>query len=170
MTPSSSQQVEILVPLLLAVFTILITIVVHAVALGATLQFIRREYQLGRAGVLFWRDVAIVAGVVLLALIAHLLDMTIWAVLYEGCGEFGSLATAFYNSAMIYTTLSNSDVIMSGSLKLFGPLEAANGVLIFGVTTAVVFAVMQQLFQNRSNAGTAPGVRFVPESGHPRAQ
>ena len=50
MTPSSPQEVAVLIPLLLALLTTLITIGVHAVALGAIVQFIRREYQFRRAG------------------------------------------------------------------------------------------------------------------------
>ena len=67
MTPSSPQEVAVLIPLVLALLTTLITIGVHAVALGATVQFVRREYQFRHAGLGFWTDVAIVAGVILLA-------------------------------------------------------------------------------------------------------
>src|SRR6516164_1798232 len=67
MTPSSPQEVAVLIPLVIALLTTLITIGVHAVALGATVQFVRREYQFRHAGVGFWTDVAIVAGVILLA-------------------------------------------------------------------------------------------------------
>ena len=152
MTPSSPQEVAVLIPLILALLTTLVTIGVHAVALGATVQFIRREYQYRRAGVGFWIDVAIVAGVILLALIAHLVEIAIWAVLYDACGEFTGLAPAFYHSAMNYTSLGYGDVVMSASWKLFGPLEAADGLLMFGVSTAMIFAVIQRLFQTRFEA------------------
>jgi hypothetical protein len=36
---------------------------------------------------------------------------------------------------------------MSPSWKLLGPLEAANGMLVFGVSTAMIFAVIQRLVQ-----------------------
>jgi len=156
MTPSSPQEVAVLIPLLLALLTTLITIGVHAVALGAIVQFIRREYQFRRAGAGFWTDVAIMACVTLLALIAHLVEIAIWAVLYDACGEFTGLAPAFYHSAMNYTSLGYGDVVMSASWRLFGPLEAADGLLMFGVTTAVIFAVIQRLFRTRiAAAGTA---------------
>jgi hypothetical protein len=149
MAPSSPQDVAVLNPLLLGLLTTLITIGIHAVALGATVQFIRREYQFRRAGVGFWSDVAIMAGVTLLALIAHLVDVAIWAVLYYACGEFPGLAPAFYHSAVNYTSLGYGDVVMSVSWRLFGPLEAADGLLMFGVSTAMIFAVMQRLFRTR---------------------
>jgi len=133
----------------LALLTTLITIGVHAVALGATIQFIRREYQFRRAGSGFWTDVAIMTGVTLLALIAHLVDITLWAVLFYACGEFTGLAPAFYHSAVNYTSLGYGDVVMSVSWKVLGPLEATDGLLMFGVSTAMLFAVIQRLFRTR---------------------
>ena len=159
MTPSSPQEIAVLTPLVLALLTTLVTIGVHAVALGPTVQFIRREYQFRRAGVGFWTDVAIMAGVTLLALIAHMVEIAIWAVLFDACGEFTGLAPAFYHSAMNYTSLGYGDVVMSDSWKMLGPLEAAVGLLMFGLSTAMVFAVIQRLFQTRLKAAGAAHTR-----------
>jgi Ion channel len=152
MTPSSPQEVAVLIPLALGLMAALMTIGIHAVALGAIAKFVRRAYKFRRAAVGFWTDVVIVAGVILLALIAHLLGIAIWAVLYEACGEFTGLASAFYHSAMNYTSLGYGDVVMSASWRLFGPLEAAVGLLMFGVSTAMIFALIQQLFRTRGEA------------------
>jgi hypothetical protein len=38
---------------------------------------------------------------------------------------------------------------MTPSWRLLGPLEAANGVLMFGVSTAIIFAVTQRLIEVR---------------------
>jgi hypothetical protein len=146
------QDAAVLFPLVLALLATLMTIGVHAGALGAAAHFIRREYRFRRAGVGFYTDVTFVAGVILLTLIAHLVEITIWAALYVACGEFTGLAPAFYHSAMNYTTLGYGDVVMSASWRLFGPLEAADGLLMFGVSTAMIFAVMQRLFQTRVKA------------------
>jgi hypothetical protein len=82
-------------------------------------------------------------------LIAHLLEVLVWTIVFAFCGEFTQLATAFYHSAMNYRTLGYGDVIMSSSWKIFGPLEAADGMLMFGVSTAMIFAVIQGLIQIR---------------------
>jgi hypothetical protein len=153
MAPASSQEVAVLLPLVTGVLTTLATIMVHAVALAAIAHYVRREQQLGRVGVGYWKDVAIVASVTLLALLAHLVEMTIWALVLEACGEFTRLAAAFYHSAMNYTSLGYGDVVMSDAWKLLGPLEAANGLLMFGVSTAIIFAVIQRLFEARLGAG-----------------
>lgn len=38
---------------------------------------------------------------------------------------------------------------MSARRKLLGPIEGADGMLMFGVSTAMIFAVIQRLFQTR---------------------
>jgi hypothetical protein len=91
----------------------------------------------------------IVALAILYALAAHLMEIALWAVLYVICGEFPDFATAYYHSAVNYTSLGYGDVIMSPSWKLLGPLETANGMLLFGVSTAMIFAVIQRLVEAR---------------------
>ena len=56
---------------------------------------------------------------------------------------------AFYHSAVNYTTLGYGDLLLTPSWRLLGPLEAANGALMFGVSTAMVFAVIQRLLLTR---------------------
>jgi hypothetical protein len=56
---------------------------------------------------------------------------------------------AFDYSAENYTTLGDGDVVMSAAWKLLGPLEATDGMLLFGVSTAMIFAIIQRLVQSR---------------------
>ena len=150
MAPSSSQDVAVLLPVAISLVTTVTTILVHAIAFAAIVRFVRLEYHLGRAGAQFWIDVAIIAGVTLLAFVAHLVEIAIWAVVLEFCGEFTRLATAFYHSAVNYSSLGYGDIVMSNSWKLLGPFEAADGMLMFGVSTAMIFAVVQQLVRTRA--------------------
>jgi hypothetical protein len=99
--------------------------------------------------VAFWRDVTIVAGATLVALAAHLVEIAMWALVFALCGEFRDFAAGFYASVENYTTIGYSDVVMTARWRLLGPLEAADGMLMFGVTTAMLFAVIQRLLQRR---------------------
>jgi len=139
----------LLLPVAISVGVILSTIVIHAIALLAIVHFVRRQRRLGHGGVRFWKDVSIVAGVTLVAFAAHLVETMIWAFVFVRCGEFPDFATAFFHSAENYTTLGYGDVVMSPAWSLFGPLEAADGMLMFGVSTAMLFAVIQRLVQTR---------------------
>jgi hypothetical protein len=146
---TEGQQISILIPLAVGTTAIVCTIFSHALAVGVTVNFVRHERKLGRAGAGFWIDVSIVALAILVALVAHLIEIAFWAVLFLICGEFRAFGAAYYHSAVNYTTLGYGDVIMTPSWRLLGPLEAANGMLMFGVSTAMIFAVIQRLILYR---------------------
>ena len=150
MTPST-QGIRIFAPLIIALPTTLGTIVIHGVAVLAIVHFVRRQRRLGRAGIRFWGDLIIVSGAILLALLAHLVEIGIWAFVFALCGEFTHLAPAVYHSAVNYTSLGYGDVVMSAQWRFLGPLETADGMLMFGVSTAMIFAVIQRLMQTRFN-------------------
>ena len=142
-------RVAILLPLAVGVLTIVCTIMIHALPLSATIDFVRHERKRGRVGTNFWIDMGIVALAILYALLAHLAEMALWALLYILCGEFTDFGTAYYHSAVNYTSLGYGDLIMSPAWKLLAPLETANGMLMFGVSTAMIFAVIQRLVEAR---------------------
>ena len=142
-------QVAIATPLTAGAGAVLCTIFIHALALGATVNFFRRETRLSRAGMRYLIDLTIVVLVMLFAFVAHMVEVAVWAMLFIICGEFKTFGAAYYHSAVNYSTLGYGDVIMSPSWKLLGPLEAADGSLMFGVSTAMIFAVILRLIQTR---------------------
>ena len=146
---TKDHQFAILYPLVVGVGAVACTIFIHALALAATVNFVRHERRLGRAGAGALIDLAIVALVVSFAFVAHLIEIALWAVLLVICGEFQEFGNAFYHSAVNYTTLGYGDLLLTPSWRLLGPLEAANGALMFGVSTAMVFAVIQRLLLGR---------------------
>ena len=144
----SPDRVAILLPVGVAVAITFCTVVINALAMMPMIYFVHYELILGRAGVRFWKDLVIVAGATVLALAAHLVAIAIWALVFSLCGEFSQLAEAVYHSGLNYTTLGDSAVI-SPSWRLLAPLEGANGMLMFGVSTAMLFAIIQRLIQTR---------------------
>lgn len=137
--------VAIVRPLAVGSVAVLCTILTHALAIGATVNFFRYERKQGRAGAGLVVDLSILVLTIAIAFVAHLIEITLWAALFVLCGEFQAFAGAFYHSAVNYSTLGYGDVIMSPAWKLLGPLEAANGALMFGVSTAMIYAVIQRL-------------------------
>jgi len=142
-------HIAILRPLAFGIVVVLCTILIHALALAATVTLVRREQRIGHTGKSFVSDLAIVVAAILIAFSAHLIEMAAWAGLFVICGEFTAFGAAFDHSAVNYTTLGYGDVVMTPSWKLLGPLEAADGMLLFGVTTAMIFAVIQRLVRAR---------------------
>jgi hypothetical protein len=146
---TSPPRIAVFSPLIVAVGTTFSTILIHALAVIAIVHYFRRARRRGRFGAGFWQDLTIVAGTTQLALMAHLVEVAAWAIVFELCAQFPDFAGAFYHSAENYTTLGYGDVVMSASWRLLGPLEAADGMLMFGVSTAMIFAVVARLIQIR---------------------
>jgi hypothetical protein len=150
MVPSQAET-AILAPLAVGAGTTFSTIIMHALALIAIVSVVRFKQRLDSSGVRFWRDLLIIAITALVALTAHLIEILVWAVVFVLCGEFSSLGEAFYHSAVNYTSLGYGDMVMSASWRLLGPLETADALLMFGLSTAMVFAVIQQMLQERGD-------------------
>ncbi len=91
---------------------------------------------------------------------AHLAQIALWAVAFLLCGQVSTLETAFCLSGQNCTPFGYGGVLLSERWRLLSPLEATNGLLFFGLSTAVLFAIMSQLIakhlQNRDR---------VPERG-----
>jgi hypothetical protein len=65
---------------------------------------------------------------------------------YE-CTPIVSLSDALYFSISSYTTLGLGDIILSESCRILSGVEAANGFILFGWTTAFIFAVVNGLYK-----------------------
>jgi hypothetical protein len=77
----------ILLPLLVGVVAVACTIFVHALAMAATIHFVRYERKLGRAGASPLINLEIVTLAISIAFAAHLIEIALWAVLLILCGE-----------------------------------------------------------------------------------
>jgi hypothetical protein len=146
---NDAHPILLLIPLGVGSVAVICTILIHALPLSATITFVRREKKLGHLGINFRKDMGVVVRVILYAFVAHLVEMALWATLFLICGEFSDFATAYYHSAVNYTSLGYGDIIMSPPWRLLGPLETADGMLLFGVSTAMIFAVIQRLVETR---------------------
>jgi voltage-gated potassium channel Kch len=82
-------------------------------------------------------------------LLGHLFQFATWALLFVWLEEFDDFATAFYHSTVNFTSLGYGDIVMSEARRLLGALEAANGVLMFGLSAGAILSVMNWLFRRR---------------------
>ncbi len=132
--------------LLVAALTSFCTILVHSLLPGVITRGVLRHIARGRGGIWLW-DVILTTKFTLLALAAHLVEIALWAVPFVLCGEFSNFTRALYYSGVTYTTLGDSMTVLSARWRLLEPIEAAVGMLMFGVTTAMIFAVIVRLIE-----------------------
>jgi voltage-gated potassium channel Kch len=93
-----------------------------------------------------WARAIVVAALVLIMFLAALIEAGAWAVTYSIVGAFPDLEEALYFSTVTYTTLGYGDVVVEGRWRLLTSLEAANGIIMFGWTTALIVAVVQRVY------------------------
>lgn len=76
----------------------------------------------------------------------HVLQFATWAALFVYIGQFQDFETAFYHSAVNFTSLGYGDIVMDPPWRLLGGLEAANGVLMFGLSAGALLSMMNRMF------------------------
>ena len=84
-----------------------------------------------------------VGAVGLLLAVLHGVEAAIWAAAYVWLGALGSLTDAVLYSLDSMTTRGASGLTLAPHWQMMGALEAANGMLLFGISTAYIFAEMQ---------------------------
>ena len=121
----------------------LINIAIHAAIMAWVVIAARRTSRatasLGNAR----RHIAVMGATVLVLLIAHVLEVGVWALVYR-LVDLVPLGDGFYFAFVNYTTLGYGDILPVARWRLLGPITAMNGVLLFGWSTAVIFEVLRK--------------------------
>ncbi|MDR3529075.1 MAG: hypothetical protein P4L90_00760 [Rhodopila sp.] len=89
--------------------------------------------------------VLLIAIVGLLLSILHGFEAALWAAAYLLVGAIGSQRDAVLYSLDSFTTRGASGLELGPEWRLMGALEAADGMLLFGISTAFVFTVMYRI-------------------------
>jgi len=76
---------------------------------------------------------------------AAILEALLWASAYLAVGGFEGLESAFYFSLVVFTTLGFGDIVLDPAWRILTAIEAVNGIMMFGWTTALNFWFMQRL-------------------------
>jgi hypothetical protein len=98
----------------------------------------------------FMLKFAVVMGVTsLLATVLHGIEGGIWAAAYRFLGALPDNRTAMLYSISAMTTYGHANLYLEGRWQLMGALEALNGMLLFGLTTAFLFSMIQTIWPLR---------------------
>ena len=134
----------------LGCFLVLVTAVVHMFATAVVLAMLKkmgRLLHMNKASTL--QRALLVAGLVASMFLVSVLDAVIWAYVYLRVGAIEQIETALYFSMVTFTTLGYGDVTLPPDWRLLASFEAANGIMMFGWTTALIAAVIQRLAPDR---------------------
>ena len=129
---------------------IALTVAIHAlgiVIIALVLEQIRLRLGLNNRSLGLGYVIPIVIGLIgavrLLLAVLHGIEATIWAAAYLRLGALDSPIDAILYSVDSMSTRGASGLTLQRHWKMMGALEAADGMLLFGISTAYIFAVMQ---------------------------
>jgi hypothetical protein len=124
---------------------VLITTAIHGSGTFVVLKALHWNRRHRWIATSYLRKVNLVAGAALVMFLASLLEMGLWAWVYLQLGALADPEIAGYFSAVTFVSLGYGDVTLHPPWRLLSALEGANGVILFGWSTAVVFAAVREV-------------------------
>jgi hypothetical protein len=127
------------------------TVVIHAFGLGVIdrrVTIVMKSYERNRARK--WVPASLMGGTALSVTILHAFEVAIWAASYILLGALPDRKTAMLYSLNAMTTYGQSKIALELRWQLMGSLEALNGWILFGLTTAFLFAAIQRIQSHES--------------------
>lgn len=132
-----------LAPLVLALGLLAASVILHATMLVLLLRWYGGLSAAHRHSILHagWLLVRVAWWIVM----AHLVEMLLWALAYVLVGALPNLGIALYFSSVTYTTIGYGDVVLPARWHLLSGIEGLTGILMAGWSTAFLFAVIHRL-------------------------
>ncbi|MEH6491242.1 ion channel [Halopseudomonas sp.] len=114
--------------------------------IAALRYFARRQDQVRSA---FFSAMRVTVGLMFILIVGNVCQLVAWALLFYALGEFDTLGLGIYHSAVNFATLGYGDIVMSARYQLLGPLQALNGAMMIGVTTAALSRAFAEALKDR---------------------
>jgi len=124
---------------------IVLTVVIHVFGLGLLKQRVIRPFSEKTERQATWRFVVVMGSTTLLVTVLHGVEASIWAAVYRLLGALPDSGSAMLYSLEAITSYGHENVFLEKHWQLMGAIEALNGWLLFGLTTAFLFGVIQKV-------------------------
>jgi hypothetical protein len=128
--------------LLVSIAASICNIAIHAIVMAAVLWVARVASERATSHPSL-RLATVMIETVSVLMAAHIAEVAVWSLTYWIVGAAPAGTDLIYFSFVNYTTLGYGDVTPIERWRLLGPMTAMNGVLLFGWSTAVIFAVLR---------------------------
>lgn len=131
----------------LGILLLVVTTSIHTVCTGvvlAVLRSVRATFMASHSRIL---ALLVIAAIVILLFASALIESSLWAACYLSLGALSSFEEALYFSNVTFATLGYGDLTLDPDWRLLSSIQAANGTILFGWSTALVFAVVQWLLE-----------------------
>ena len=138
-----------LLVLLIGGATLTVCLAIQVLALIIVLRYLLRSAAHRSEATSVLADLGAICFVAMTSFVGHLVQAAIWALLFLRLDQFEDFQTAYYHSLVNLSSLGYGDLVMDPPWRLLGAMEAAGGVLLFGVTAGALLAIMHSIFSQR---------------------
>ncbi len=132
-----------------------VTVAIHAIGSAYWLGILGirlRRHSHSQESLHLFRGIMSTAVILLLL---HVIEVHLWALIYvflPGQAGLNNYAEAVYFSMVTLTTLGYGDITLNVKWQLLSGMEAMVGIMVFGLSTAILFAVIQQSWKVKQSA------------------
>jgi len=140
---------------LIGALLIAATVAIHAFGTTTWVQSLDKRASKNKNYWLRQHSLQVLTGTGLVLVFLHAVQITIWAYAYLWllpADELETLEKAVYFSFVTFSTLGYGDITLSEGWRLLSGIQALNGILLVGWSTAILFAVVQRIWQGTFNA------------------
>lgn len=93
----------------------------------------------------------LMGATILLVTVMLVVEAALWAGAYVLLGAIPDLKSALLYSLEAMTTFGHADVFLASHWRMMGALEALNGVILFGLSTAYLFSLIQGVYEQQKS-------------------
>ena len=129
----------------LATAMVISTVMIHFAGLLALLRILRTRGGGFRAHESLLGQGALIIMVVLGLFAIHTLEVWLYALSYLAIGAISDFESALYFSTVTFATLGYGDIVLTPAWRIFGAIEAVNGLILLGWSTAFLISLMSRL-------------------------
>ncbi|MCG8651805.1 MAG: potassium channel family protein [Pirellulales bacterium] len=146
---------SILVGLLLTAMTIAI----HATGTALWIRYLKRNERQSAGGRRASSHLRVLCATAIALLSLHIVEVVVWALTYRilvGRQAFATIEEAIYFSTVTFASLGYGDVVIDGPWRLLSAIQAMIGLLVFGWSSALLFAVVQRILRIEDQSPKGP--------------
>jgi hypothetical protein len=138
-----------LTELLTAVAIVSVCLVIHLAGILLMAEWLLRSREYFQQSTTVKRTAVLIVALFVAIMFLHLIQTSLWAVFYYARNLFSDFETSLYFSMVSFTTIGYGDVLLPRRWRLLGVVEGFSGVLLCGISTAFMFAVINAALQLR---------------------
>lgn len=160
--------VNLLHELFVATLLVAATVVIHLVGLDLLMRLTGLHLRRFLSAWLNLNRLMVPLGIVLGLFTLHGIEIWLYAFAYRAMGVMPTLEQALYFSINAYSTMGEAGPVLPVEWRVVGVLEAVNGMLLIGWSTAFLFQVLNHLLQPSAEDHPLPRGAIARSSPRPR--